>query len=77
MLYFEDVAPVFVHYFVPPKSLYFVFLSGIVFRKMVHCILHRGAQKYGAKILFIQQSGNESEGDTFLLTCHGFPRTLL
>ena len=52
----------FVHCFVPPKSLYFVFLSGAVFCKMVHCILQRGAQKYGAKILFIQPSGNESEG---------------
>ena len=45
--------------------------------KMVHYILQCGAQKYGAEILFIQQSGNESEGDTSLLTRHGFPRTLL
>ena len=65
------------HYLVPPKSLYFVFLSAAVFLKIVHCILQSGAKKYGPKILFIQQSGNESEGDTSLLTRHGFPRTLL
>ena len=45
---------------------YFVFLSGAVFfSKMVHRILQRGA--HGAKILFIQQSGNEFEGGTSLL----------
>ena len=40
-----------------------MFSSGAIFSKMVHCILQHGAPKYGAKILFIQQSGNKFEGD--------------